>query len=68
MKPVPDKRLGYLKAVYHSVSGIIRSEWKYEGENWIWEFTIPDGCSATVILPGETQSKEYKAGNYRIVR
>ena len=68
MKPVPDKRLGYLKAEYHSVSGVIRSAWKYEGDNWIWEFSIPDGCTATVTLPGETQSKEYEAGDYKIVQ
>ena len=68
MKPVPDKRLGYLKAEYHSTSGVIRSAWKYEGDNWIWEFSIPDGCTATVTLPGETQSKEYEAGDYKIVQ
>ena len=68
MKPVPDKRLGYLKAEYHSVSGVIRSAWKYEGDNWIWEFSVPDGCTATVTLPGETQSKEYEAGDYKIVQ
>lgn len=68
MKPVPDKRLGYLKAEYHSASGIIKSTWKYEGDNWIWEFSIPDGCTATVTLPGETRSKEYTAGDYKIVQ
>lgn len=68
MKPVPDKRLGYLKAEYRSASGVIRSAWKYEGDNWIWEFSIPDGCTATVTLPGETQSKEYEAGDYKIVQ
>ena len=68
MKPVPDKRLGYLKAEYHSASGVIRSGGKYEGDNWIWEFSIPDGCTATVTLPGETQSKEYEAGDYKIVQ
>lgn len=68
MKPVPDKRLGYLKAEYHSASGVIKSAWKYEGDNWIWEFSVPDGCTATVTLPGETQSKEYEAGDYKIVQ
>lgn len=68
MKPVPDKRLGYLKAEYHSASGVIRSAWKYEGDNWIWKFSVPDGCTATVTLPGETQSKEYEAGDYKIVQ
>lgn len=67
MKPVPDKRLGYLEASYHSASGLIKSAWRYEGDTWIWEFTIPDGCTASVTLPGETESKEYEAGSHRVV-
>ena len=66
MKPVPDKRLGHLKAEYKSAAGLIKSEWRYSGNNWIWSFTIPKGATATVTLPGETTSKEYKAGSYTI--
>ena len=68
MSPVPDKRLGYLKAEYKSAAGTIKSEWKYKGDTWIWKFTIPAGATATVTLPGETTSKEYKAGSYTIVK
>ena len=66
MKPVPDKRLGHLDAEYHSSAGLIKSSWKYEGNQWIWKFTIPAGATASVTLPGETQSKEYKAGSYTV--
>ena len=66
MKPIPDKRLGFVKAEYNSAAGIIKSAWKYEGNKWIWDFTIPEGATATVILPGETTSKEYKSGTYQI--
>jgi len=66
MKPFPDKRLGHLDAEYKSTAGVIKSSWKYEGDQWIWKFTIPNGATASVILPGETQSKEYKAGTYTI--
>ena len=68
MKPVPDKRLGHLDAVYKSAAGEIRSSWAYEGEKWVWNFTIPEGASATVTLPGETESREYAAGSYSISR
>ncbi len=68
MKPFPDKRLGHVEAVYDSASGRIRSAWRYEGDKWIWEFTIPEGCTASVTLPGETVAKEYEAGTYKIVR
>ncbi|MBR5395549.1 MAG: family 78 glycoside hydrolase catalytic domain [Bacteroidaceae bacterium] len=66
MKPVPDKRLGHLKAEYKSAAGLIKSAWQYKGNQWIWTFTIPKGATATVTLPGETTSKEYKAGTYTL--
>ncbi len=66
MKPVPDRRLGHLKAEYKSAAGLIKSEWRYKGNNWIWTFTVPKGATATVTLPGEKTSKEYQAGTYKI--
>ena len=66
MRPVPDKRLGHLKAEYKSAAGTIKSAWKYNGDRWTWKFTIPEGATATVTLPGETTSKEYKAGSYTL--
>ena len=66
MKPVPDKRLGWIKAEYDSAAGTIKSAWRYEGDTCIWDFTIPEGASATVILPGETNAIEYTAGSYTI--
>ena len=66
MSPIPDKRLGHLTAEYQSAAGLIKSAWRYEGDQWIWEFTIPEGASATVTLPGETESKEYSAGTYTV--
>ncbi len=66
MRPIPDKRLGYVNAEYNSAAGLIKSAWKYEGDKWIWEFTIPEGAKATVTLPGETESKEYGSGTHKI--
>ena len=66
MKPVPDKRLGSLDAEYRSAAGMIRSSWKYDGDKWIWNFTVPEGATATVTLPGESGSKDYGAGSYKI--
>ena len=67
MAPIPDKRLGYVKAEYNSAAGLIKSAWRYEDEQWIWEFTIPQGATATVTLPGE-ESQLYTSGTYTIVR
>ena len=66
MKPVPDKRLGHLDASYESAAGPIKSSGRYEGEKWIWEFTVPAGATASVTLPGESRSEEYEAGSYTV--
>ena len=66
MRPVPDKRLGHLEAEYQSAAGTIKSAWSYEGDVCTWNFTIPEGATATVVLPGETEGKEYSAGTYSL--
>lgn len=66
LKPVPDSRLGFVNAEFKSVSGIIRSSWKYDADKWVWTFTIPEGTTATVTLPGETESKDYAPGTYTL--
>ena len=67
MRPIPDKRLGHLTAEYNSSAGTIRSAWRYEGDKWIWDFTIPEGATASVTVPGEGV-KEYQGGSYTISR
>ena len=66
LAPVPDKRLGFVDAEYDSAAGKIRSSWRYEGDTWVWEFTVPEGAVADVTLPGESESKEYVSGNYTV--
>lgn len=66
MRPIPDRRLGFVKAEYSSVAGTIKSHWRYEGDQWIWDFTVPEGAVAIVTLPGETDSKEYASGNHNV--
>ncbi len=67
MKPIPDKRLGSIDAVYHSASGTIKSAWKYEGDVCTWTFTIPEGTSASVTLPGENETRTYAPGSYTLI-
>ncbi len=68
MRPVPDKRLGFVKAEYNSAAGLIKSAWHYKGDKWIWKFTIPEGATASVTLPGESEAKHYESGTYKIVK
>ena len=66
MKPVPDRRLGHVTAEYRSAAGLVKSAWRYEGQKWIWEFTVPAGTTAAVTLPGATVAKEFTAGTHRL--
>ena len=68
MRPLPDKRLGFVKAEYYSAAGLIKSAWRYEGDKWIWEFTIPEDSTASVTIPGESEAKLYSGGSYRVER
>ena len=68
MSPVPDRRLSPLTAEYDSAAGLIKSSWQYEGDEWVWTFTVPKGATATVTLPGEDESKDYEAGTYTVRR
>ena len=68
MRPMPDKRLGFVNAEYKSAAGLIKSAWRYEGDKWIWKFTIPKGATSSVTLPGESEVKHYESGTSTIVR
>ena len=63
MRPVPDRRLGHLKASYHSAAGLIKSNWQYNDNLWDWDITIPEGSTATIYLPDGT-TKTIGSGNY----
>ncbi|MBO5780258.1 MAG: family 78 glycoside hydrolase catalytic domain [Muribaculaceae bacterium] len=68
MAPVPDRRLGHLDAEYQSAAGLIKSSWRYEGDLWHWTFTIPEGATATVTLPGSTTPFNLPSGTHTLSR
>jgi len=68
MSPHPDRRLGSISAEYKSSAGLIKSNWKYENDKWIWNFTIPEGATAMVTIPGESESKNYTSGSWKITK
>ncbi len=68
LAPVPDKRVGHVKACFRSPYGPIKSAWSYDAAGkWTWTFTIPANTTATVTVPGE-QPKEYVAGTYTVTK
>jgi alpha-L-rhamnosidase len=67
MSPKPDRRLGSVKAVYKTPHGIVKSAWRYDGDMWIWNFTVPAGATATVTSPvPDAKAVAYKPGSYEI--
>lgn len=63
LQPVPGGSLTWAKAYYDSVHGKICSAWEQRGDKIHYFFTIPEGTSATVILP-DGKKKELDAGDY----
>ena len=51
IKPITDKRLGYLKAGIETKNGRLESYWYYKGDKVYYEFTIPFGTKAEIELP-----------------
>ena len=51
LAPVPDKRLGFAKCAIETVSGRIESHWYYKSDRIAFEFTVPEGVTAEIVLP-----------------
>ena len=68
MSPKPDRRLGWVSAEYRSAAGLVKSAWRYAGDEWIWNFTVPEGATALVTVPGDPKPVVYKGGDYTIKR
>ena len=64
LAPHPGGSLTNAKAEFESIYGKIKSEWKIEGKNFIYEVEIPANTTATVKLPGSNEKKELGSGKY----
>lgn len=49
--PQAPKALTWAKGEYHSIKGLIRSEWKKEGDTFFLSVTIPANTTAEIWLP-----------------
>ncbi len=50
--PQPDARLEYAKAELETRHGIVKSAWRKSDTDYIYEFTVPEGCTAQASLKG----------------
>lgn len=57
MKPAIIDGLNEVKASYHSMYGLIKSEWKKSMYNFKWRVTIPVNSSAMVYVPAASQQE-----------
>ena len=59
LKPTPDptKKMTFAKGYYDSVYGRISSEWKLDGNGWIYKTSIPANTIATLYLPAKNSNQ-----------
>jgi len=56
IKPIADRRLGFAKTQFDSRQGTIRTMWNYKGDLVHYEFEIPNGVTAEIVLPNVTKT------------
>jgi len=59
VRPYFVNELDWVKGEYHSVNGLIRSEWKRKGRQIVLTVTVPANTSATIVAD---KSYEVKSG------
>ncbi len=65
LAPHPGGGLTHAKAEFNSMYGMIKSSWKIDGENIIYDVEIPANTKATVVMPGkDKETKELGSGKY----
>jgi alpha-L-rhamnosidase len=64
MNPSFAEGLDHVKALYHSIHGIIKSEWKKEQGKLYWNITIPANTQAIVCFPAN-RKENVKEKGYR---
>jgi alpha-L-rhamnosidase len=56
MHPTPAGDLTYLKASHKSPYGEIASDWRRDGDRFIWNVSIPVNTTATVYVPADREA------------
>ncbi len=51
IRPVPDKRLGYVRACVDTMYGMVKSGWRYENDELKFSVEIPAGAYADFVFP-----------------
>jgi len=62
MEPFMPDSLGEVQATYRTPYGIVKSAWKREDTQLLWDITIPANTSAMVHLPSQEEEKVLEGG------
>jgi alpha-L-rhamnosidase len=62
IKPYPVTSLSFANTSYQSVYGEIKTQWKFEGEDYLLNVSIPANTSATVYVLADNEQKVTESG------
>ena len=62
MRPYPVEGLDYVKASYHSIHGLIKSNWQKKDNVFQWEISVPANTTATVYIPATGKAQVTESG------
>lgn len=65
IEPRPGGNFTHAKASYDSIYGRVESGWRREGDNTVFEITVPANCTAEIRLP-DGEFRMVSAGVYRL--
>ena len=63
LKPYPIEGLDFVNCSYNSVSGLIESNWRRDGNHFEWHITIPANTEAEVWIPTKNGYKVKTLGS-----
>ena len=63
MNPILINDLSYAKASYRSIYGTIVSDWKIDGDKYIWNISVPVNTKATISIPAMQESDVTEGNN-----
>ena len=68
LRPMPDTtgEMTYARGWYNSPQGMIRAGWEHQPDGFVYRFTIPTGCTATLLIDGQ-EPAEYTEGEHAVL-
>lgn len=62
MKPLLADSLQYVDASYHSIHGLIKSDWKRSHHHFYWNISVPGNTQAMIYIPAVEADKIRESG------